>query len=205
MIPTEPDVKIPGIDVSHYDGVISWPTVSSQIKFVFIKATDGSSFVDPLAAENAKGASDNSVPCGLYHYFRGLDSEAKHFLEVFNKIPSQLPPVLDLEIPPSTTSLSRSQLADNAFAFLEEISKVVTPLVYLSPSYAAVNLNNTFIKYPLWIADYTNEPAPDTAFWLTYSFWQWSNQGHIDGIESAVDLDWCANQVTLDSFLRLPT
>ena len=38
---------ITGIDVSSYQGAIDWNTLSSQkLSFVFIKATEGSTFVD---------------------------------------------------------------------------------------------------------------------------------------------------------------
>ena len=45
------DVK--GVDVSSYQGEIDWSVLSKQdIQFAFIKATEGSSFQDPLFKQN---------------------------------------------------------------------------------------------------------------------------------------------------------
>ena len=47
-----------GIDVSHYQGEIDWERVANEtnIKFVYIKATEGSSHKDTLDHRNTKQA-----------------------------------------------------------------------------------------------------------------------------------------------------
>lgn len=43
----EKNYEVKGVDVSHYQGDIDWEILSNQgIKFAFIKATEGKSFVD---------------------------------------------------------------------------------------------------------------------------------------------------------------
>ena len=44
-----------GIDVSHHNGEINWKQVP-DVEFVYIKATEGATFVDPMYQQNIKGA-----------------------------------------------------------------------------------------------------------------------------------------------------
>lgn len=54
-----------GVDVSSYQGKIDWNVIASQgISFAFVKATEGSSLVDPCFASNygnAAAAGSGSV------------------------------------------------------------------------------------------------------------------------------------------------
>lgn len=195
---------IPGIDISHYQTVTSWPNVAEQMKFCYIKATDGVKYIDPSLADHVKGASDHGIPIGLYHFFRDspdAGKEAEHFLESFHKYHSQLPPVLDLEITP----VSQTAFNTRALAFLDDVADAVKPMVYASPYFILTNLTDDFTEYPLWVAHYTTEAKPYVTRWSDWTFWQWTPSADIDGIEGVVDLDWCVDQSVLDSLLRLPT
>lgn len=49
--------EVRGVDVSHYQGEIDWTVLAGNgIDFVFLKATEGSTYVDETFAENLKGA-----------------------------------------------------------------------------------------------------------------------------------------------------
>jgi len=37
-----------GIDVSHHNGNINWEQVPEDVEFVYVKATEGATYVDPL-------------------------------------------------------------------------------------------------------------------------------------------------------------
>ena len=51
-----------GVDVSSYQGDIDWEILSSQdISFAFIKATEGSSYVDPYFENNWENAADTDL------------------------------------------------------------------------------------------------------------------------------------------------
>lgn len=58
-----------GIDVSMYQCHIDWPIVAQSKKFVFIKATDGATFVDPYFAFNWSSAKKVGMIRGAYHFF----------------------------------------------------------------------------------------------------------------------------------------
>ena len=70
-----------GIDVSHHQGKIDWKEVAKdkQIKFVYIKATQGTSIKDKNYEQNIKGARRQGLRCGSYHYLSCLNSVRSQF------------------------------------------------------------------------------------------------------------------------------
>ena len=67
-----------GIDVSHHNGKINWEQVP-DVEFVYIKATEGATYVDPMFLQNIKGAKARKLQVGAYHYFRTTSSVQKQF------------------------------------------------------------------------------------------------------------------------------
>ena len=93
------DIK--GVDVASYQGEIDWNVLSSQkISFAFIKATEGSSYVDEYFTYNFGEAQKTSLSVGAYHFF-SYDSEGKtqaeNFINTVAAFEGMLPPVIDLE------------------------------------------------------------------------------------------------------------
>ncbi|MBQ1970511.1 MAG: hypothetical protein II221_04880, partial [Paludibacteraceae bacterium] len=66
------DVPQQGIDVSHYQGRINWEIVAhnKDIRFVYVKATEGSGYVDDYYLRNLYGAKQAGIPVGVYHFYR---------------------------------------------------------------------------------------------------------------------------------------
>ena len=90
-----------GIDVSHHQGTIDWNKVKAAgVQFVFLKATEGETFVDKRYAINRAGAKAVGIPCGAYHFFRpkaSLTAQIDNFVKTVAKLqPGDLPPVLDI-------------------------------------------------------------------------------------------------------------
>ena len=180
---------VPGIDVSHFQGFIDWARVKAAgIEFAFIKATDGISWKDPNLAVNMSGAAKAGIPFGLYHFYRPAEDaaqQATHFLSIDDTL-AQLPPVLDLEMDPLKVS--------DAETWLEAVedSMAVVPIVYGSPAFLAGHFEDwAGVKtYPLWVAEYTDRPAPVSGPWANWDFWQYSNSGTVNGLSGPVDLNW---------------
>ncbi|QZA33040.1 GH25 family lysozyme [Hydrogenibacillus sp. N12] len=104
----------------RYQGQIDWEAVrKSGRRFAFIKATEGTTWVDPRLSANGRGADRAGLAVGYYHFFRAADpktalEEAEAFWRAIRGLPFVLPPALDLEVVPSGTSpqaLSRAVLA----------------------------------------------------------------------------------------------
>ena len=67
--------SIHGIDVSKYQGMIAWEEVQAmkvreiQLRFAFIKATEGIGNADPYFNRNWKKSKSNGIIRGAYHFF----------------------------------------------------------------------------------------------------------------------------------------
>ncbi|KAH9066217.1 glycoside hydrolase family 25 protein [Lactarius vividus] len=58
-----------GIDVSHWQGALNWNTIKSQgVTFAYIKATEGTTFIDPNFSSNYVGATNAGLIRGAYHF-----------------------------------------------------------------------------------------------------------------------------------------
>jgi lysozyme len=94
--------QIKGIDVSHWQGDIDWKKVKDDgVEFAFIKATEGTSFIDDKFLANINGANAVGIKTGAYHFARfgcveEEKEEARHFLDVVSKVTLTYP--LDLEV-----------------------------------------------------------------------------------------------------------
>jgi len=80
-----------GIDISHHQGKIDWEKVSqdSLIQFVYIKATQGGSYIDPDYKNNFTQAQRCGLKCGSYHYFT-MRAKAKDQFDNFKATTGKL-------------------------------------------------------------------------------------------------------------------
>jgi lysozyme len=196
--------SIKGIDVSRYQGTIDWKKVKADgIRFAFIKATEGTTLVDPYFSVNWEGAEAHGVVRGAYHFFRpGLDGtvQAEHFLQRIQWAKGDLPPVLDLEV---TDGVGAEVIRREALEWLTLVEKRTgrKPIVYTLPHYAKSYLNGKFGRFPLWVVDLNPFFPRGHDNWKTWTFWQHSHHGSVDGIEGEVDLNVFGG--TEAEFLRL--
>jgi len=194
---------IPGIDVSHWQGIIDWAKVAqSGVKFAFIKATEFplkriTVYVDTNLKNNMDGAAQNGILFGMYHFYRThIDPviQAQVFYEAVGSFPS-LPPVLDLEV----AGKKGTVLNEKVLAFMNEVQRLTNrrPILYTSGgfwrSYMMYNRRTDTdwaVAYPLWQAQYTSSWPSQVYPWVGWDFWQYSDKGRIPGIAGSVDLNW---------------
>ena len=194
---------LPGIDVSRWQGTIDWGQVAGDgVRFVFMKATDGTTIVDPTYETNLAGARANGIRVGTYHFARPDGSandaqlEARWFVENATITAGSLPPVLDIEV---DGGLGASALTDWALDWLEEVRALtgVRALVYTSPNGWKERFGNTTrvadAGYDLWIAHWTSgDPVLPASGWggRGWQVWQYTDCGRVAGIGGCVDRDW---------------
>ena len=207
-----------GVDVSHYQAVIDWPCVSEAgVKFAWIKATDGL-VADPMLKTNIEGAYGAGIPFGFYHFWRpqhDAKEQADNFMHSIIDATAQTTAAsvwpefahaLDIE-----TGTLPEERQEQALAWLTHIDgtspKQTKPLVYVSPSYAQINLTDSaWLEYPLWVAHYTENPKPNTDKWPTWMFWQRQGNARIGGISTPVDVDWYNGSAEdFQKLIQLPT
>ena len=185
---------LPGIDVSHYQGTINWPSVrAAGIVFAYAKATEGITYTDPLFTNNWSGMQAAGVVRGAYLFFHSNDdptAEADHFLSVVGAIlPGDLPPMLDVEV---TDSQSMAVIVANLSACAARLQAVTgrVPVIYTSPSFWTGSVGSTaFSDFPLWIANWGVTCPGMPVGWTNWAIWQYSSTGTVGGITGAVDLD----------------
>ncbi len=204
-----------GIDVSHHQETVDWGAVAaSGVHFVYCKATEGVDYVDPLFLENWRGARAAGLRVGPYHMFRPEDAAEDQVtnlvttLETAGYEPGDLPPVLDIESVSTIAEVSRDELHTRVVAMLREMEERLgrRPVVYTNPSFWRGYLSDTYALagYPLWLADYVDAPRPEELpGWKDWTFWQFTEQGRIEGVPTAVDRSRFNGSATeLEVFLR---
>lgn len=187
--------SIRGIDISHHQGTIDWEKLSKArvgdepISFVFIKATEGKTFLDENFNDNFYQAREFGFLRGAYHYFKpnvSAKQQADYFLRQVHLEDGDLPPVLDIE---ETGSLSASDLRKAALVWLEAVEKryKVSPIIYTNYKFKLTYLDTKdFDKYPYWIAHYYVQSLSYKGAW---KFWQHTDCGKLNGIKEKVDLN----------------
>lgn len=198
VVPTPRPPSLPGpligIDVSADQGDIDWHKVASAgIKFAFIKATEGITYVDPKFHQNWNNARAAGILCSAYHFLRPEDDphlSSKAFLDTIGVLKdSDLPPTLDFEVL-DKASVAAATLNAKAWLDLVELSTKKTPIVY---SYMAffeqLKLGSEFKKYLLYMAELDVATPKVVSPWDKVTFWQYSWTGTVLGIGPKVDMD----------------
>lgn len=186
-----------GVDVSHWQGTVNWSKVrSDDVTFAFMKATEGTYYTDPLLRKNWDGAEQAGIYRAAYHFARpsvgSAEAQARYFVAKAGRFSDKgdLPPVLDLE---ATGGLSSSSLRSWVATWLETTERLTgrTPIIYCSPYFWIDHVGNStaFTHYPLWIAHYTTGSPLVPGGWRTWTFWQRTSSGHVDGIAGKVDMN----------------
>lgn len=181
-----------GVDVSHHQGAIDWRKVKrDRIAFAFIKATEGGDFVDSAFADHWRDTKRVEILRGGYHFFTFCKSgelQANNFIQVVPVEPGALPPVVDLELGGNCSARPEPE------AFKRELDEFLRRLEVRYGQPAVLYFTQDFYarygpvlpKRPYFPREVFADPA-----WLEvpWSFWQFNNAGHVDGIEPRVDVD----------------
>ena len=191
IAPRNAEAKYDGIDISSYQGYIDWEKVSSDkdIRFVYIKATEGSTYRSPHYAHNITQARRHGLLVGSYHYLSStstIDEQFENFSTFALKSIQDLIPMLDVEV---RGNWSRSQLIDSVDKFCELVERHygVQPMIYSTMGFYNKNLTPHFNKHHLYIGRYSSA-EPEINWEGEYTIWQYSESGIIPGIDSYVDL-----------------
>jgi GH25 family lysozyme M1 (1,4-beta-N-acetylmuramidase) len=217
------------IDVSHWQGPIDWPAVAaSGIRIAMIKATEGTSWVDPMFERNHASATSASIFVIPYHFLRPdrADAQVQHFQRVAG-IGAGTLFMLDWEGKASETATARD---------VELIGKELAgvagrdPICYRGiPGSTPEEPTDTMLEWPSMIARYPRGgveswlgmsagPAGNPESWWVTSraantlptFAQYTSQGRVPGISGNVDrsvalfpsveaaLAWCCGDVVVE-------
>ncbi len=178
-----------GIDISHYNGDIDFKKVKAAgIQCVYMKATEGTTYIDSSLETYYSGAKSVGLKTGFYHFLVGTstpETQAQNFYNNIKNKQNDLKPVLDVET-------SGFDVMDYTTRFINEFKRLsnMDVCIYTYSGFID-NLDNRLAKYSLWEANYYTSFAdlPSNSIWSSRVGQQYTDQGTIDGINGHVDLD----------------
>lgn len=197
-----------GIDVSSYQHPggknIHWPSVArAGYKFAFIKDTEGSYYVNPYYASDAKSARAAGLAVASYAFAvpnrSSGPAQANYLINHGGYSKGMLAPVLDIEWNPYGSNcygLSPSRMVSWIASFENTVhsrtgvwATINTPSTWWN---TCTGKSHAFASRPLWDENNHNStPAHPVlpAGWTTWSYWQYSITGYVPGIVGYVDLN----------------
>jgi lysozyme len=180
------------IDISHWQGFPDFEAVArAGVVACIMKATEGTSYIDPNRATNFAHATKAGIACCTYHWLKpgNAGEQMEFYLDVIDPVPGErmvidyeedgctlddlheavqvlLDDPNELQITVYSGHLLKEQLGDKCDDFLRD---------------------NT----DLWLAQYTeNEPTWPKGTYDHWVLWQYSESGVLNGIsDSHVDLN----------------
>ena len=203
--------SIIGVDVSSYQANINMNALKEQnIKFIYIKATEGSTIRDDRFADNWENAKEAELLSGAYHFF-SYDSEgrtqAENFISTVGPdMKGRLLPVVDVEYygdkeqnPPEKADVIRE-----LEIYLELIEKEygVKPLIYTRSDVYEKYIKGEFDEYKIWMSSlYTPLSWNYKGDWY---IWQYLNRGELEGYtggEKYIDLNVLNKEKELEDLI----
>ena len=202
------DDDIIGVDLSRYQVNVDMNRLAEQnVRFVYIKATEGSDYIDPYFHENWKNAKASPMAYGAYHFF-SFDSpgelQAENYIENAGDLRGALFPVVDVELygskwehPPKKADVVRE-----LHSFIRSIKDEygVEPIIYTGRPFYSKYLKDDFDSCLFWPRSVFYPAKLDG--WDNWAIWQYSDRGLFDGHgggrEKYIDLDVLNRNLTLE-------
>lgn len=193
--PDEERYPLRGIDVSHHNGTIDWAAIPrDKYNFVYIKATEGGDWADPLFNTNWNNAREAGFQTGAYHYYtlcRDGAEQAQHFIATAPRENDALAPAIDLEYmgnckarPPRAEMLAQ---LDKFVAIVTEFYGT-PPVIYSTYDfYRDYIAGSQYAANPLWIRSIFGAPHHHKTH--EWHLWQYADNAHIPGIHGPVDVN----------------
>ena len=193
-----------GIDVSNWQKYIDFRAVkNSGIDFVYIKSSEGRSFIDPYFETNYQNARANGLKVGFYHYVTARTvaqarEQALFFARVINGKHIDCRLAMDFE---DFGTLSKSQINEISKVFLETLENTTncTAVIYSNAYSARTIFSSELTKYPLWVANYGVSSPGSNGKWDTWVGWQYTSTGTVSGISGYVDKNQFTDGIFLSS------
>lgn len=181
--------KILMIDVSEHNGTINWEKVKTKIGGAILRCGYG----DDIKSQDDKQFTRNLTECerlgilhGVYLYsYATSDAQAKselaHILRLIKGHKFDLPIFIDVEENGTQSYAARA---------CKIVCDGLIAAGYKAGVYASLSWWNGCLKtvtaYPRWIAQW----ATMCTYSGTYIMWQYSENGRLDGIPGAVDMNY---------------
>ena len=193
------------IDVSKFQGDIDWNLVAADgidqaiIRIGFRGYGNGALAPDPKYQQNLEGAAAAGLDTGVYFFTQAITveeaiEEADYVLSMLGGFALTMPVFIDVEM--ITYDTARLDEANLTPAQQTEICRAFCSTIEAGGYQAGVYANKYYMqnmlfadelaqKYTMWLANYTTE----TSYMGEYQIWQYSENGVVNGINHAVDMN----------------
>lgn len=189
--------EVLGLDVSAAQGDVNWSAVKADgAKFAYVKATEGSYYINPDFTQQYEGSYDVGLIRGAYEFanpsYSSGTTQAEYFVAHgggWSADGKTLPGVLDIEYNPygaECYGLSQSGMVAWIRAFVNEYHAKTGrwAVIYSTTNWwtTCTGDNGGFgSEDPLWLADFASSPGALPAGWGFYTIWQFADSGTFPG------------------------
>lgn len=204
-----PDVPYDvGIDISR------WNPMSGKVAlpdFVIIRATAGSSYVDPAFGERLVLFRKLYGPrragkVGVYHYFRWDEPYDKQFDNLFNVYSYDTRELVAVDVEPRPgegDSINKAYARENLKNLIKLILGVVPQdRLYIYTNRHAWNLvigdnwrDDLISSINLWVAHYGVQSPVLPSMWSDWKIWQYTSKGSWSGFSGYIDMNYRKKEV----------
>ena len=181
-----------GIDVSAYQSS-SYGT--DGLSFVFIKATEGRSYVNPRLTAQTKHGRDAGLVVGFYHFLwpGNLQAQAEYFV---SKAPEKAGDILAVDWERNSAGTHASNAEKDLFIRkVKELRPNNRVVLYCEPGLLAELDTTSYAGDGLWIADYVTAGKPRIK--AKWRFHQYTSEPHdknvADFADKAALKEWAGN------------
>lgn len=188
--PRVPPFVVSGLDVPPSNTTMNWAAYAQAgYRFVFLKASEGTYYVNPNLASQRSGAVSAQFRVGAYHFANPKNSNGATEAEAFVAAgggwsPGRLPGVLDIEYNPysgdACYNLSATDMVSWIRAFVTRYRERtgVDAIIYTTTDWWQRCTGNTTAfaeSNPLWLARWADAPGSLPAGLTSWLFWQSGN------------------------------
>jgi GH25 family lysozyme M1 (1,4-beta-N-acetylmuramidase) len=185
-----------GLDVSGLNSSVDWSAVvSGGAQFAYVKATEGTGFVNPDFTAEYDGSYQAGLIRGAYHFAlpdaSGGAAQASYFVANgggWSADGRTLPGALDIEYNPygaECYGLSQNAMVSWITDFVDAYQTLTTrwPVIYTTAAWWATctgSYGGFTGQDPLWVAGSTAAGTLPGG-WGFYTFWQYASDGTFPG------------------------
>lgn len=190
------------IDVSSHNGTISVANYAKMMSYgirgVVVKATEGTTYMNPYAQSQVDNALAAGMKVSVYHYAHYTTSEiatneANYFADKVTglNLLKSVNMIIDIEEPKQFID----SLNDNTAAFKNALNAKGYPNVYYYMSKSRLNTAGgtfdvgRFGATNIWVAQYPYTPTADMNWNSENAAWQWSSRYYVEGISHPFDIN----------------
>ena len=185
---------VTGIDLSHYNSVSSWESISADpngVSFVYLKASEGATMQDETFSSRLTEAHKAGLKVGAYHYLTTASGIRDQFLNFHSAVCADsidLVPVLDIE----RQSKGYPKTDEEYIAMIRDWIQLCRqyygcrPMLYCNVENYRRYIEGNFDECLFWCGDINGyKPRVDSTDWY---MWQHTIK-HCDGVAHDIDFN----------------